>query len=259
MTKLVPNKVRQKLKDGNIVWGTAIYSASPNIVESVGHAGIDFVRLDTEHNWRQDDSLDNMIRAATISGTVPIVRIDRDNPYLIRKALEVGAGGIIVPHCYTAAYAREVVDAAKFPPLGSRGFGNLCASGAWGTIPSAEWIDYSNSEPLIGVMIEHIDAMKEIDEILMVKGIDFVLFGPADLSISLGLKSPQLDHPQVFDALKKTLAAAKAANKHVMLGVGYDNENIKKYRDMGVTMVEVGHDVHIVPTFINNIIKNANN
>jgi 2-keto-3-deoxy-L-rhamnonate aldolase RhmA len=246
MTVAKPNRVREKLKRGGIVTGTAIYSASPNVVESAGFSGIDFVRIDTEHAWRQDDSLDNMIRASNLSDTAAIVRVDRDDPALIRKALELGAGGILVPHVYTVEYAREVVSAARFPPLGTRGFGNLCASAAWGTVPANEWVTWSNAEPLVGVMIEHEKAMEHVDAILAVEGLDYVLFGPADYSISLGLGSPQIDHPKVQEGLKRTIAAAKAVGKHVMLGVGSDDAKIRGYVEMGVTMLEFGHDVAIV-------------
>ncbi len=245
-----PNKVRRKLREGKRVIGTAVYSASPNIVEAAGYGGADFLRIDTEHAWRQDDSLDNMIRAANLADTVAIVRVDRDNPNLIRKALELGAGGIIVPHVYTADYARQVVSAAKFPPLGARGFGNLCSAGAWGAIPAPEWVSWSNAEPLIGVMIESVTALDEVDEILAVDGLDFVLFGPADYSMSLGLGSPQLEHPDVQHGLSRTLGAAKAAGKHVMLGVGNDDAKIHKYIDLGVTMLEFSHDVAIVHSYL---------
>lgn len=241
-----PNKIRAKLACRQLVTGTAIYSSSPNMVEAAGYSGIDFVRIDTEHAWRQDDSLDNMIRGANLAGACPIVRVDRENPYLIRKVLELGAGGVIVPHVYTAAYAREVVAASKFPPHGIRGFGNLCAAGNWGTIPADEWIAWSNKEPVIGIMIETPEALHEIDEILAVGGLDFVLFGPADYSIAIGLSSPQIAHPEVEDGLRRTIAAAKRHEKHVMLGVGFDDIQVGSYIGMGVTMLEFGHDVMIV-------------
>jgi 4-hydroxy-2-oxoheptanedioate aldolase len=155
-----------------------------------------------------------------------------------------------VPHVYTAEYAREVVSAARFPPLGTRGFGNLCASGAWGSIPADEWVRWSNAEPLVGVMIESFKAMDEIEAILAVDGLDFVLFGPADYSISLGLGSPQLEHPDVQTGLRRTIAAARAVGKHVMLGVGGDEEKVRRYVEMGVTMLEFAHDVAIVQSYL---------
>lgn len=241
-----PNKVREKLARGQCVTGTAIYSNSPIIVEAAGYAGIDFIRIDTEHAWRRDDSLDHMIRAAVIADVVPIVRIDREDPYLVRKALEVGAGGIIVPHATTVQDVKDVVSASKFPPAGIRGFGSLCQSGEWGRWPSAEWIKWSDTQPVIGVMIESVKAMDAIDEMLAVDGLDFVLFGPSDYSMSLGLEAPQPSHPKVQEGLRRTIQSAKAAGKHVMYGVGLGNEGIERGLEMGVTMLEFAHDVAIV-------------
>lgn len=241
-----PNKVRAKLAAGQRVLGTAIYSASPAVVEAAGYAGIDFVRIDTEHAWRRDESLEHMIRAAVIADVVPIVRIDRDDPYLPRKALEVGAGGIIVPQVTTEADAREVVRAAKFPPLGERGVGTLCPSGEWGRRDASEWAEWSNTEPLIGVMIESPVALLELDRIFAVDGIDFALFGPSDYAMAVGGSDRGAIKTAVDEGLALTLSAARLAGKHVMLGVGTDRDGIQKRIEMGVTMLELAHDVAIV-------------
>jgi 4-hydroxy-2-oxoheptanedioate aldolase len=125
-----------------------------------------------------------------MGGVVPIVRIDRDDPYLVRKALEIGAGGIIVPDVCSVAQAESVVAAAKFPPLGNRGLSRMCWSGAWGATSGDEWIEWSNREPMIGIMIENVDAMSSIDNIVAVEGLDFIFFGSADYSMSIGLAAP---------------------------------------------------------------------
>lgn len=248
------NKLRQKLAQGQRVIGTGIQSASPHMVEAAAYSGIDFLRIDTEHNWRQDDSLDHMIRAAHVAGVTPIVRLDRDNHLLVRKALEVGAGGIIVTHVSDAAYAREVVAAAKFPPYGKRGISNLCQAGAWSATPIDEYMNWSNTEPMIGVMIESAQAVENVEEIMAVEGLDFVLFGPGDLSLSYGLP-PAFEHDVVQKALERTVAAARANNKHVMLGVPQSDEQIQYYVDKGVDMIEIAHDVQIVIGFLSDKVK----
>lgn len=241
-----PNKVRAKLASGRCVTGTAIYSNAANVVEAAGYAGIDFVRIDTEHAWRRDESLENMIRAAIIADVVPIVRVDRDDPYLPRKALEVGAGGIVVPHVTSAADAASVVAAAKFSPLGKRGIGSLCVSGAWGARSRAEWVAWSNTEPLVGVMIESIEAMPAVDEIMAVDGVDFALFGPGDFGMSLGTDDEAVMRAEIEQGLRRTIAAARAVGKHVMFGVGMQDEEIRQRIGQGVTMLELSHDVVIV-------------
>lgn len=241
-----PNKVRAKLAAGKLVTGTANYSAAPSMVEAAGYAGIDFIRIDTEHAWRRDESLENMLRAATIADVVPIVRIDRDDPYLARKALEVGAGGLVVPHVSSAADARDLVAAAKFPPLGRRGIGSLCPSGEWGRRSREEWVAWSNSEPLVGVMIESVEAISAVTEILAVDGIDFALFGPGDFGMSIGSDDQALIKAKTEDGLAQTCAAARSLGKHVMLGVGMKDGEIRARVALGVTMLEFSHDVVIV-------------
>jgi 4-hydroxy-2-oxoheptanedioate aldolase len=241
-----PNKVRAKLAEGKVAVGTVMYSWSPNVMEVAGCAGLDFMRIDNEHAWRQDSSAEHLMRAAALSDVVPIHRVDRENPYLIRKSLEIGAGGIVVPDVSSPEDARAVVRASKFPPRGMRGLSGQCFSAGWGSADVAEWIEWSDTEPMIGVMIENVEAMKCVDEILTVDGVDFALFGPADYSMSLGLRRSVKTHKDVEAGLKKTIAAARKVGKHVMLGVGSDQSQISRYMDMGVTMLELASDVAVL-------------
>ena len=241
-----PNKLREKLAKGLCVTGSGIFSWSPNVVDVAGIAGIDYVRIDTEHAWRQDAALEHLIRAANLGNVVPIVRVDRDNAELVRKALEVGAEGIIVPDVRSVEQAKAVVQAAKFPPHGTRGYSGNCLSAGWGAKAGEEWVQWSNREPLIGIMIENVEAMPEIDEIMAVSGIDFVLFGPADYAMSLGLGAPNAQDERVQKAIVRLIAAAHQVGKYVSLVVGTDPANIKKYVELGIDMLELGNDLGIV-------------
>jgi 2-keto-3-deoxy-L-rhamnonate aldolase RhmA len=254
-----PNKVREKLARGQVAVGTAIYSHSPAMVAAAGYAGIDFVRIDTEHSWRRDDSLENMINAAIIADVVPIVRVDRDDPFLVRKVLELGAGGVLIPNVLSARDAREMVAAAKFPPLGNRGLGPLCQSGEWGRRDRAEWVEWSNREPLIGVMIESVEAIEEIDDIMDIDGIDFVAFGPSDFYMSLGAMTEEAKQNAIHDGLLRTLAAARARGKHVVCGVSYKGTEYQDYLQLGVTMLCVSHDVVMFRSTLEDCFKQVGN
>lgn len=241
------NKLKKALKNDEVVYGTCMCALSPNIVELAGYSGFDWCRIDTEHNWRRDGIVEHMIRASEKANISPIVRIDKDDPYLIRKVLEIGAMGFIVPAIKEAEEVREVVKAAKFPPLGERGYSSLNYSGEYGTIPGEEWTNWSNENTMVGVMIETKEAVENIDEIMSIDGLDFVLFGPADYSMSIGLGSPQKDHPKVQKAIKATIASAKENGKYVMLGVGTPwKDQADKYIEMGVNMIEIGHDYSVL-------------
>ncbi len=251
-----PNKVREKLEKGETVIGTVTYAWSPTIVEVAGLAGLDFIRIDCEHSWRQDGVADNLIRAAAISDIVPLMRIDGGSPYLPMKALEIGAGGIIAIDINSPEEAEEVVRQAKFPPTGIRGYSGQCWSGGWGTMAGKEWVEWCDREQLVGVMIESSSAIEKVEEILSVEGVDYALFGPADFSMSIGLRGPQKNHHEIQAGLKATIAAAQKYNKGIMLGVGSNMEQIKQYKEMGVNMFELGSDIAVLKNVWNKTKEN---
>ena len=192
-----------------------------------------------------DGSLDNMMRGAVIGDIIPLVRIDKGNQYLIRKAFEIGAGGIIIPDIKNSQEVKDVVKAAKFPPKGNRGYSGNCFSGGYGTQAGEPWINWINEELMVGVMIEEEEAVKDIENIMAINGLDFVLFGPSDYSLSIGLAGPSKNHPEVQLAIEKTAEAANKYNKFAMIGVSDPWEKkIKKYVEMGYRMIELGHEYY---------------
>ncbi len=239
------NTLKKKLDDGHIATGSAIFSWSPNMMEVAGYSGLDFIRIDTEHSWRRDSEIENLIRAAYLTGVVPIIRIDGNDEYLPRKAYEIGAGGIIATEIDTVQAAKSLVTSAKFPPKGTRGYSGNCWSGGWGMKAGAEWIEWSNRELLVGIMVESLEAIDRIDDIMAVDGVDFALFGPADYSMALGIGKPSKNDERVQDALRRTISAARTAGKHVMYNPGINEEEIRKAVDIGITMIEIGNDLGI--------------
>lgn len=238
------NKLKQVLDRGDIAKGTAVFSSSPAIIEIAGYSGLDFVRVDNEHSWRRDEAMEHMMRAAMIANITPMVRVDKDDPYVIRKAMEIGAGAILVPDVSTKEEAQKVVSAAKFPPTGIRGYNSFCFSGCWGSTPGADWVEWSEREILIGIMIENVEVISQLDAVLSVERLDYVLFGPGDYSMSLGLRSPQKNHPKVQDALKRTIEVSNKYNKPVAIGIGPPlKEEAEKYIDLGCRIIEVSNDV----------------
>jgi 2-keto-3-deoxy-L-rhamnonate aldolase RhmA len=242
------NKLKEVISRGDVAIGTCIYSFSPAIIEVAGFAGLDFCRVDNEHAWRQDETVENVLRGAYCAEIVPLLRVDRDNPHLVRKALEAGAGGVIVPHIDTREEAEALVHAGKFPPLGERGYGGLCFSAKWGLNGGLDWMEWSNDETLIIPMIESVKAVSNIDDIMSTKGVDAVFFGPADFSISAGIPL-QTGHEKVTAALKTVVASAKKHGKFVVTTTGFPyKESVLRMMEMGVQAIEIGHDVTILST-----------
>ena len=113
---LQENNLKKKLEEGLTTLGSAIFSWSPNMMEVAGYSGLDFIRIDTEHSWRRDAEIENLIRAAYLTGVVPIIRIDGNDEYLPRKAYEIGAGGIIATDIDTVEAAKSLVTSENFHP-----------------------------------------------------------------------------------------------------------------------------------------------
>ena len=158
-----------------------------------------------------------MIRVIQLCGLPALVRVGANNPLLIKRVMDSGASGVIVPMINTAQEARAAVEAVKYPPLGQRGVGLARAQG-YGTL-FKEYCRWVAQESTVIVQIEHIQAVKNLDAILSVEHIDGCMVGPYDLSASLGVPG-QFDHPDVLEAFNKIKKAiqkrAKSFGFHVV-------------------------------------------
>ena len=245
------NKMKKALEDGRLALGTCLDSYSPAAVETAGYSGMDFVRIDTEYSWRRDDVLEHMMRAAMIAEVTPMIRVEKGNPYLISKALQIGAQAILVSDIASVQEAMDVVRAAKFPPKGGRGMSGYSFSGGWSAKSGPDWIEWSNRDILVGVMIENREIVENVDAVFAIDGLDYCLFGPADYSMSIGLGAPQKNHPEVQDAIKKTADAAAKHNKAVAIGIGQPWESeAQKYAEMGFRILELGHELGLLRSIL---------
>jgi len=241
------NRLKKVLDDGKVAVGTCIDSYSPAVVEIAGYSGLDFCRIDTEYSWRRDESLEHMMRAAALAGITPMVRVEKGNTYLVSKALQIGAGAILVSDISSYQEALEVVKAAKFAPQGIRGMSSFSFSGGWGTRGGEDWVNWSDAELLVGIMVENEHIIPHLEQIFAIEGLDYCLFGPSDYSMSLGFRSTKKNHPKVQEAIKKTVEAAAKHKKAVGIGIGEPwEEEAKKYIHMGCRLIEVGHEMSIL-------------
>lgn len=185
--RVAPRTIRTKLEAGSPVFGACIQLPSPDIVEIVGYAGLDFAWIDAEHGTMGISDLNQMIRAADAAGVDAIVRVPDHSPSFIQRLLDIGAAGIIVPHMRSAEVARAVLAAARYAPEGVRGacpavraVGHLTTD--WPTV-----LRRAREDVMVFGLIEDADGVANIDEIVGT-GIDGVLFGPFDLSTEMGLE-----------------------------------------------------------------------
>jgi len=238
-----PNPLRDRLSAGRTLLGTAVFSWSANVVEVAGLAGLDFVRLESETAWRRDASMEELVRAAKLAGTVPIIRVDRGDPLIIRKALEIGAGGVMVADIRSVAEAQAVVRAARFPPRGERAYSGNCHSAGWGARAGAAWVEWSDAQTLLGIVVESPEAVAIAEQIVAVDGIDFVQFGAADFAMAIGLGAPDPAEPRVAAAQQRVVAAVQAAGRHLFAAAAPTADAIARQRAAGAAMIELGTDL----------------
>jgi 4-hydroxy-2-oxoheptanedioate aldolase len=240
--------IREKLRAGKPTFGMTMYTGSTAVVEIAGNWGIDFAFIDAEHTpVNIDPHMEKLILAAKLAGISPLIRIRGTNEWDIRKSLELGADGVIIPQVNTVEQARAIVRAAKFPPLGRRG-GDASVRAAGFGGPNFKWSSYlerSNTDSLIIPMAESYEFFDNIDAILDVEGLDIINFGPADYSISRQIPIDySMSNPEVNDKLDELIAKCRPRGLKVMAPcIPPTAENASKLAKKGVDMIIMGNDV----------------
>ena len=204
------NPIRQRLMAGDSLIGSWLCTGSSVAAELMASCGYAFMAVDAEHSavgLAETHHLFQAIRSGN-PDCASLVRLHGVDYSQVKRYLDAGADGVIAPMVNTREQAEILVDAVKYPPLGSRGLG-FCRGNTYG-IHIQEAFDQSNTHTLTCVQIEHVDAVDAIDGILSVEGVDAAFVGPFDLSASMGIPG-QFDHPQIKAALKTIL---DACNKH---------------------------------------------
>lgn len=204
------NPVRAKLQKGESSVGTWLTLPDPIVAQLMAKTGFDWLTVELEHTPTSFETAAQMFAIVAASGCVPLARIPWNTGENIKRVLDTGAWGIVVPMVNSRAEAEAVVKAARYRPVGERSIGGQLHATNFGT-DAATYYAKANDEILVVVMAEHIDAVENIHSILSVPGIDAVFVGPNDLHASMGLPPAfDSDNPQFNDALKKILASAKA-------------------------------------------------
>jgi 2-keto-3-deoxy-L-rhamnonate aldolase RhmA len=227
---------RQRLKSGERLIGTMITLASAETAEVLAGVGFDWFFLDNEHSPLEALELQDIIHA---TGSTPcVVRVSHSAEVPIKKALDIGAAGIIAPQVNSAEQAAQVVSWARYAPLGTRGVGIGRAHG-YG-LNFQDYVSRANDEVAVIVQAEHIEAVNNIEAIVRVPGVDAVLIGPYDLSASLG-RLGEVTHPEVVAAIDRVTAACRAVN--LPLGIfGLSAQAVQPYIERGYTLIVVGAD-----------------
>jgi 2-keto-3-deoxy-L-rhamnonate aldolase RhmA len=204
-----PNRVKQLLKDGKYTCGSWVSLCSPTGAEVMGLAGFDWVLIDMEHGAGDYQTLLTQLQALGAAGeTVPFVRVQWNDAVVIKRVLDLGAYGVMVPGIRSVEEARRAVAAIKYPPQGVRGLaGNR--GGRYGL--DGDYVKQSNEEIMMILQVETVAAIESIEAILDVPGVDVAFLGPNDLSGEMGHVG-NWEHPDVQKAIKRLEDAAHARN-----------------------------------------------
>lgn len=254
MNKMLKN-FKDKLNQGECVIGPFMKTGDPAFVETAGYAEMNFVILDTEHGPISFESMQNNIRAAMVSNTLPIIRVEDNYEVNIGKALDIGALGIQVPQIENAIQAQEVVESAKFYPMGKRGVCRFVRAAEYSAMERNEYFRSAN-DTIVILQLEGQEAFHNLDEILQVEGIDILFIGPYDLSQSLGVPG-DIHNDKVIEQMQYIVN--KAREKNIVVGTFLDRiEDISKWKNAGVQYLSYSVDVGIFYNGCREIVKQLN-
>jgi 4-hydroxy-2-oxoheptanedioate aldolase len=261
---LKPNRVRELLKQGKIVVGLRSFTTHPAFIEIMGWTGFDFVSIDTEHSPADAGATLPAIQACELTGATPLVRVYEISAPLICKVLDNGARGVMVPHVSTASQAEAVVRAVKFPPLGERSACPNTRSNHFGLLSLSSLKEYyqkANEDTLVMLSIEDVEGIRNLPDILKVKGIDVIGLGRGDLSHSMGIPGETYENPKLYGALKDLVKMCSAVGVPVMTPAGSFSPSDASYAytrkivDAGVRVLYLASDLSLFGRACQELIK----
>lgn len=231
--------LRARALNGDLLCGTWLNLASPLTSELAAQCGFDWLLIDREHGAGDDETLLHQMQAIDTTLACPIVRVTENEPFLIKRVLDLGAGGVMVPYVNTADEARRVVASVRYPPQGTRGVARFTRAAGFSRDFDAYFAN-ANANLLTIVQIETVEAVENAAQIAAIDGVDVLFVGPLDLSVNLGVAG-QLGHPDFRAAIQKVIAAAKSAGKvsGTLLGAA---DQIAPASADGYTFLAVGSD-----------------
>ena len=240
---MIPNKLKTKWQNGEPTVNGWLSIGNAFTAEIMAEQGFDSLTIDLQHGFLDYSDAKPMLQALRASGVTPLARVPWLDPGIIMKMLDGGAYGIICPMVNRPEQAAQLVEAMRYPPLGSRSFGPTRAKISSG---GGNYASEANETVLAIAMIETAEAVENVDAICQTPGLDGIYIGPADLTlgVSNGALPPGFDRtePEMVAVIKKILAAAKSAGIRAGLHCG-TAEYAAKAVGWGFDMVTMSGDV----------------
>lgn len=236
------NRTKRLLQNGKSACGSWVSLANPLAAELMGIAGFDWLLIDMEHGTGDYQTLALQVMAINAAGeTTPVVRVQSNDPVAIKRVLDVGAAGIMVPGVKTAEEAKLAVAATRYAPEGIR---SVAATRVNAYSINKSFMDKANKNIAVFIQIETAEAVENIEDILDVTGIDVIFIGPNDLAAALGHRGDR-DHPTVQCAIKKVEDATK--RRGISLGsVSRDKASAAELLERGYGALSVMGDTAFI-------------
>lgn len=232
--------LKTKLKNNQLTLGSWVTIGHPSVVDVMSTAGFEWLVIDMEHTSIDLTTAHNLIATIQANGMKALVRVSRNEEVIIKRILDIGADGIVVPMVKSKNEALEAINYAKYPPFGKRGVG-LYRAQKYG-MSFEEYKKWVNDEMVIIAQIEHYEAVENIEEIITTDSIDGIIIGPYDLSGSMGYPG-EFERSDVKEAIATVLNACKKYN--FPSGFHVVNSNPKKLQEKiadGCTFLAYGVD-----------------
>lgn len=233
--------LRARLASGDVLLGSWLSFAFPPVTEMFARAGFDFLVIDQEHAAIGAAECLAMIQVIDLCGVAPWVRVGANDSRLMKRALDSGASGIVVPMVNSADEARAAVAGCRYPPAGARGAG-LFRAQDYG-LGFGSYRPKADAETVVVVQIEHVDAVRNLEEILAVPGVDAFIVGPYDLSGSVG-RPGDYDHPDVrwaLDEVERVMSEATVPGGYHVVHAGASE--LASRLEAGYRLIAYGDDM----------------
>ena len=250
------NLLRTKIQNIEKIKGTVVSLTDPCICEIIGNAGYDCVWIDTEHTYMSYKDVLCHLNASRSANIPAIVRLPQNDLTATKKILEMGPDGIIFPMVTSPDEVKNLISMTLYPPLGTRGFGPMRAIG-YGTLDATEYAHKYSLEMCRFVQLEHIDAINALEEIAQIPYIDGFIFGPNDLSGSLG-DFLNVYGDKTISEIKRAIRILKKYNKYIGLAGGMNESHIKIWSELELDMLFSGADWCFIFNQAKNTLKTMN-
>lgn len=225
------DRIAEALAAGRIPLGMQSFVGAPSLIEIMAHTGFDFVMIDTEHASVNPETLEHLIRAADSSGITPLVRVEEGLPGPIRKALEAGAAGVVVPRVGTSDDVRRAIDAAYYPPHGKRGMCPATRAAGYSMDGWSAFVERTHAEVMVIPLIETPEAIENARAICSLPEVRIVFFGPGDLGMALGAGGAGMGDSRVREAFGELIRIARECDTLVM-AVPFPDLSTQACRDL---------------------------